>query len=135
MKRIIGLLISLTIIIVSAYCDQNCIPFENNHISNNQKKQEKNKIKYVDLLKETTKNSYSNKYMEEQNRNKINKKNSSNTNLKLKYDIKESVQSLKASKKFNNKKGKNNSMGKAIKSDSHSKILEGKNHKKKTRNL
>ena len=73
--------------------------------------------------------------MEEQNRNKINKKNSSNTNLKLKYDIKESVQSLKACKKFNNKKGKNNSMGKAIKSDSHSKILEGKNHKKKTRNL
>ena len=71
--------------------------------------------------------------MEEQNRNKINKKNSSNTNLKLKYDIKEGYQSLKTSKKYSNIKGKNNSMGKYLKKDLHTNLIE--RNKKRTRNL
>ena len=41
---------------------------ENIHMSNQPKKIEKNKIKSTDLLKETTKNSYSSKYIEEYNR-------------------------------------------------------------------
>ena len=73
--------------------------------------------------------------MEEHNRNKINKKNSSNTNLKLKYDIKEGYQSIKTSKKYSNKKGKNNSMGKYSKKDLHTNLLESGGNKKKTRNL
>ena len=71
--------------------------------------------------------------MEEHNRNKINKKNSSNTNLKLKYDIKEGYQSLKTSKKYSNIKGKNNSMGKYLKKDLHTNLIE--RNKKRTRNL
>ena len=71
--------------------------------------------------------------MEEQNRNKINKKNGSNTNLKLKYDIKEGYQSLKTSKKYSNIKGKNNSMGKYLKKDLHTNLIE--RNKKRTRNL
>ena len=45
-------------------------------------------MKSGDLLKITSKNSYSNKYLEEQNRTKINKTNITNNNLKSKIDKK-----------------------------------------------
>ena len=109
---------------------------ENIHMSNQPKKIEKNKIKSTDLLKETTKNSYSSKYIEEYNRIKLNKKNASNNNLKIKFDIKEGVHSIKKNKKGINKKGINNSINKNIKIiELHNNLLEGLGNKQKTRNL
>ena len=48
------------------YCEQSSITLDNNHIHYTQKKVEKIKLKSTDILKEATKNSYSNKYLEEQ---------------------------------------------------------------------
>ena len=111
------------------------MPLDLSHSYNPQKKIEKNKIKSTDILKETTKNSYSNKYLEEHNRSKINKKNSSNTNLKVKFDLKDSTHSTKKNVKVNIKKGKNNSMEKNSKIQFYNNMFEGEGNKKKTRNL
>ena len=111
------------------------MPLDLSHSYNPQKKVEKNKIKSTDILKETTKNSYSNKYLEEHNRTKINKKNSSNTNLKVKFDLKDSTHSTKKNVKVNIKKGKNNSMEKNSKIQFYNNMFEGEGNKKKTRNL
>ena len=90
---------------------------------NQNKKTEKNEksemtpkyknIKSNEILKDTIKNSYFSKYLEEYNRNKLNKKNNSLKQPKLKNDQKEigttSHQNLSL---FSNKKSKNNSLDK-----------------------
>ena len=86
-------------------------------------------MKSADILKETSKNSYSNKYLGDYSRNKLNSKNSSNTNLKVKFDIKDK------NKKAINKKAKNNSMDKNSTIELHNKFFEADKNKKKTRNL
>ena len=86
-------------------------------------------MKSADILKETSKNSYSNKYLGDYSRNKLNSKNSSNTNLKVKFDIKDK------NKKAINKKAKNNSMDKNTTIELHNKFFEADKNKKKTRNL
>ena len=91
-------------------------------------------MKSIDILKETSKNSYSNKYLGEYNRAK-NSKNSSNTNLKVKFNLKENANSIKKNKKTINKKGKNNSMDKDSKIELHNKFFGGDKNKKNTRNL
>ena len=63
-------------------------------------------MKSGDLLKITSKNSYSNKYLEEQNRTKVFKLNSPSTNLKSKFDIKDVTHPAKSNKKIALKKGK-----------------------------
>ena len=73
--------------------------------------------------------------MEEHNRTKINKKNSSNTNLKVKFDLKDNPNSTKKNLKMSNKKGKNNSIEKNSKIQLYNKMFEGEGNKKKTRNL
>ena len=72
--------------------------------------------------------------MGEYNRAK-NSKNSSNTNLKVKFDLKENANSIKKNKKTTNKKGKNNSMDKNQKIELHNKFFGGDKNKKNTRNL
>ena len=72
--------------------------------------------------------------MGEYNRAK-NSKNSSNTNLKVKFDLKENANSIKKNKKTTNKKGKNNSMDKNQKIELHNKFFGGDKNKKSTRNL
>ena len=72
--------------------------------------------------------------MGEYNRAK-NSKNSSNTNLKVKFDLKENANSIKKNKKTINKKGKNNSMDKDSKIELHNKFFGGDKNKKNTRNL
>ena len=72
--------------------------------------------------------------MGEYNRAK-NSKNSSNTNLKVKFDLKENANSIKKNKKTNSKKGKNNSMDKNQKIELHNKFFGGDKNKKNTRNL
>jgi len=64
-----------------------------------------------------------------------NSKNSSNTNLKVKFDLKENANSIKKNKKTTNKKGKNNSMDKNQKIELHNKFFGGDKNKKNTRNL
>ena len=86
-------------------------------------------MKSADILKETSKNSYSNKYLGDYSRTKLNSKNSSNTNLKVKFDIKDK------NKKAMNKKAKNNSMDKNSTIELHNKFFEADKNKKKTRNL
>ena len=86
-------------------------------------------MKSADILKETSKNSYSNKYLGDYSRNKLNSKNSSNTNLKVKFDIKDK------NKKAINKKAKNNSTDKNSTIELHNKFFEADKNKKKTRNL
>lgn len=73
--------------------------------------------------------------MEEHNRTKVNKKNSSNTNLKVKFDLKDNPNSTKKNLKMSNKKGKNNSIEKNSKIQLYNKMFEGEGNKKKTRNL
>ena len=92
-------------------------------------------MKSGDLLKITSKNSYSNKYLEEQNRTKVFKLNSPSTNLKSKFDIKDVTHPAKSNKKIALKKGKNNSMGKIPKIGLNKNICESESSKKKTRNL
>ena len=117
------------------YCEQSSITLDNNHIHYTQKKVEKIKLKSTDILKEATKNSYSNKYLEEQTRTKINKKNCSNTNLKVKFDIKDNAHSNKKNIKVC-KKGKINSMDKNTKIELNNNMIEGEGYKKNnTRNL
>lgn len=117
------------------YCEQSSITLDNNHIHYTQKKVEKIKLKSTDILKEATKNSYSNKYLEEQTRTRINKKNCSNTNLKVKFDIKDNAHSNKKNIKVN-KKGKINSMDKNTKIELNNNMIEGEGYKKNnTRNL
>ena len=72
--------------------------------------------------------------MGEYNRTK-NSKNSSNTNLKVKFDLKENANSIKKNKKTTSKKGKNNSMDKNQKIELHNKFFGGDKNKKNTRNL
>ena len=72
--------------------------------------------------------------MGEYNRAK-NSKNSSNTNLKVKFDLKENANSIKKNKKTTSKKGKNNSMDKNQKIELHNKFFGGDKNKKNTRNL
>ena len=72
--------------------------------------------------------------MGEYNRAK-NSKNSSNTNLKVKFDLKENTNSIKKNKKTTSKKGKNNSMDKNQKIELHNKFFGGDKNKKNTRNL
>ena len=91
-------------------------------------------MKSTDILKEASKNSYSSKYLGEYNRAK-NSKNVSNTNIKVKFDLKENTNSNKKNKKTINKKGKNNSMDKNPKIELHNKFFGGDKNKKKTRNL
>jgi len=64
-----------------------------------------------------------------------NSKNSSNTNLKVKFDLKENANSIKKNKKTTSKKGKNNSMDKNQKIELHNKFFGGDKNKKNTRNL
>ena len=93
-------------------------------------------MKSSDILKETSKNSYSNKYFVEHYKTKLNSKNSSNNNLKVKFEIKENANSIKKNKKTIYKKGHNNSMDKNAKIDLlHNKSFEGDKVKKNTRNL
>ena len=72
--------------------------------------------------------------MGEYNRAK-NSKNSSNTNLKVKFDLKENANSIKKNKKTTSKKGKNHSMDKNQKIELHNKFFGGDKNKKNTRNL
>lgn len=97
----------------------------------------KMKIKSTDILKETSKNSYSNKYLEEHSRIRLNKKNCSNiSNLKVKFESKEIGNSSNKNLKLSHKKGKNNSMEKINKSEFRNDFLGDNIYcKKKTRNL
>ena len=93
----------------------------NNSSSNQQKKIEKNdirpqyKIFNSNEIRETTKNSYFSKYLEENNRTKLNKKNNSLRQSKIKAEQKEITntnhQNLSL---FSNKKSKNNSVDKNL---------------------
>ena len=93
----------------------------NNSNSNQQKKIEKNdiipqyKILKSNEIRETNKNSYFSKYLEENNRTKLNKKNNSLRQSKIKAEQKEITntnhQNLSL---FSNKKSKNNSVDKNI---------------------
>jgi len=93
----------------------------NNSSSNQQKKIEKNdiipqyKILKSNEIRETNKNSYFSKYLEENNRTKLNKKNNSLRQSKIKAEQKEITntnhQNLSL---FSNKKSKNNSVDKNI---------------------
>ena len=66
-------------------------------------------IKSNELLKDTIKNSYFSKYLEEYNRNKLNKKTNSLKQPKLKNDQKEiGISNHQNLSLFNNKKSKNN---------------------------
>ena len=93
----------------------------NNSSSNQQKKIEKNdiipqyKILKSNEIRETNKKSYFSKYLEENNRTKLNKKNNSLRQSKIKAEQKEITntnhQNLSL---FSNKKSKNNSVDKNI---------------------
>ena len=93
----------------------------NNSSSNQQKKIEKNdiipqyKILKSNEIRETNKNSYFSKYLEENNRTKLNKKNNSLRQSKIKAEQKEITnnnhQNLSL---FSNKKSKNNSVDKNL---------------------
>ena len=93
----------------------------NNSNSNQQKKIEKNdiipqyKILKSNEIRETNKNSYFSKYLEENNRTKLNKKNNSLRQSKIKAEQKEITnnnhQNLSL---FSNKKSKNNSVDKNL---------------------
>ena len=111
------------------YCEQCNNPLDNSYSQIFQKKQEKNKLKSADILKETSKNSYTNKYLGDYSRNKLNSKNSSNTNLKVKFDIKDK------NKKAINKKAKNNSMDKNSTIELHNKFFEADKNKKKKQEI
>ena len=70
-------------------------------------------IKSNELLKDTIKNSYFSKYLEEYNRNKLNKKTNSLKQPKLKNDQKEiGISNHQNLSLFSNKKAKNNSLDK-----------------------
>ena len=96
----------------------------NNSSSNQQKNIEKNdiipqyKILKSNEIRETNKNSYFSKYLEENNRTKLNKKNNSLRQSKIKAEQKEITntnhQNLSL---FSNKKSKNNSVDKNLNND------------------
>ena len=74
--------------------------------------------------------------MEEHGRIRNSKKNSTNINLKVKFDVKETGNSSSKNLKLNNKKSKNNSMEKISKYEFNNNFFgDSINNKKKTRNL
>ena len=109
--------------IVLVLCEKNMFSSDlihNNTSSNQSKKTEKNEMtpkykntKSNEILKDSNKNSYFNKYIEEYNRNKLNKKTSSLRQSK-KNEQKETGIGSHPNSIFSYKKSKNNSLDKNI---------------------